>query len=107
MGRMALRKVKNLKIKWCTAWRRANKKVKVADVNKKRRRKAKRVVREIIGLTADEINRRKGESTADRNAKRDEAVRTIKDRKARIAKANKQNQQQASKAKPINKRGKK
>merc|ERR1711976_691415 len=58
--RMALRKVKNLKIKWCTASSSANKKAKTADVNKKRRRKAKRVVREIIGLTADEINRRKG-----------------------------------------------
>lgn len=37
-------------------------------------------------MTAEEINRRKHESQADRDARKDEAIRTIKERKARIAK---------------------
>merc|ERR1711988_1419114 len=65
----ALRKTKAQMIKWTTAWRRANKKIKTSDINKKKRRKAK--------------------STADRDAKKNEAIRQIKERKAKIAKANK------------------
>jgi len=41
--------------------------------------------REIAGMTADEINRRKGESTADRDARKNEAIRQIKERKAKLA----------------------
>merc|ERR1719324_1003994 len=85
----AQRKIKAQNIKWTTAWRRANKKIKTTDIGKKKRRKAKRVVREITGMTADEINRRKNESNADRDAKKNEAIRQIKERKAKIAKATK------------------
>merc|ERR1739849_6171 len=80
-------------IKWTTQWRRANKKIKTSDINKKKIRKAKRVVREITGMTADEINRRKAESTADRDARKNEAIRQIKERKAKIAKVAKPNAQ--------------
>merc|ERR1712139_735780 len=86
---MFVRKIKAQEIKWTTAWRRLNKKIKTSDVSKKKRRKAKRVVREITGMTADEINRRKNESTGDRDARKNEAIRQIKERKAKIAKANK------------------
>merc|ERR1711976_437363 len=85
----ARRKIKAQTIKWTTAWRRLNKKIKTTDINKKKRRKAKRVVREITGMTADEINRRKAETTQDRDAKKNEAIRQIKERKAKIAKATK------------------
>merc|ERR1712139_75903 len=86
--RMAQRKIKAQEIKWTTAWRRLNKKIKTSDVSKKKRRKAKRVVREITGMTADEINRRKNESTGDRDARKNEAIRQIKQRKAAMTKAN-------------------
>merc|ERR1712232_927339 len=69
----AQRKIKPQRIKWTTAWRRLNKKIKTTDVGKKKRRKAKRVVREITGMTADEINRRKAETTGDREARKSEA----------------------------------
>merc|ERR1711953_1412440 len=85
----AIRKIKAQGIKWTTAWRRANKKIKTTDIGKKKRRKAKRVVREITGMTADEINRRKAETTADRDARKNEAIRQIKERKAKVAKASK------------------
>merc|ERR1711920_988533 len=87
--RQAQRKIKPQRIKWTTAWRRANKKIKTTDIGKKKRRKAKRVVREITGMTADEINRRKAETTADRDARKNEAIRQIKERKAKIAKVSK------------------
>merc|ERR1711920_1174802 len=87
--RQAQRKIKAQNIKWTTAWRRMNKKIKTTDIHKKKRRRAKRVIREITGMTADEINRRKAESTADRDAKKNEAIRQIKERKAKIAKATK------------------
>merc|ERR1712025_220957 len=87
--RQAQRKIKAQNIKWTTAWRRMNKKIKTTDIGKKKRRKAKRVVREITGMTADEINRRKAETTADRDARKNEAIRQIKERKAKIAKATK------------------
>merc|ERR1712010_90619 len=85
----AVRKIKAQNIKWTSAWRRANKKIKTTDVGKKKRRKAKRVVREITGMTADEINRRKAETTADRDARKNEAIRQIKERKAKVAKISK------------------
>merc|ERR1712232_573662 len=87
--RQAQRKIKAQNIKWTTAWRRMNKRIKTTDIHKKKRRKAKRVVREITGMTADEINRRKAETTADRDARKNEAIRQIKERKAKIAKTNK------------------
>merc|ERR1712048_95291 len=85
--RQAQRKIKAQEILWTTAWRRLNKKIKDTDVTKKKRRKAKRVVREVAGMTADEINRRKHESTADREARKNEAIRQIKERKVKLAKA--------------------
>merc|ERR1711879_1100123 len=47
--------------------RRHNKKIKATDLAKKKRRRAKRVVREIVGMTADEINRRKAETGNEKN----------------------------------------
>merc|ERR1712048_574378 len=96
----ALRKTKAQMIKWTTAWRRANKKIKTSEIGKKKRRKAKRVVREITGMTADEINRRKAESGADRDARKNEAIRQIKERRAKIAKANQKVAPQKQHAKP-------
>merc|ERR1711976_253374 len=59
----AIKKIKVQKIKWTTSWRRHNKKIKATDLAKKKRRRAKKVVREIVGMTADEVNRRKAETT--------------------------------------------
>merc|ERR1711881_808420 len=87
MGIKPKKKIKVQQIKWTTAWRRHNKKIKATDMTKKKRRRAKKVVREIVGMTADEINRRKNESANERNAKLNEATRQIKERRAKIAKA--------------------
>merc|ERR1712119_24868 len=90
----AQKKIKVQQIKWTTAWRRHNKKIKATDMAKKKRRRAKKVVREIVGMTADEISRRKAETTNEKNARMSEATRQIKEIRAKLAKAN-----QASQAK--------
>merc|ERR1712021_262996 len=83
----AQKKTKVQMIKWTTAWRRHNKKIKVSDFTKKKRRRAKKVVREIVGMTADEIQRRKAETNNEKNARMSEATRQIKERRAKLAKA--------------------
>merc|ERR1712023_464890 len=85
------KKIKVQQIKWTTAWRRHNKKIKATDLTKKKRRRAKKVVREIVGMTADEIQRRKAETTNEKNARMSEATRQIKGRRAKLAKANQAN----------------
>jgi len=85
------KKIKVQQIKWTTAWRRHNKKIKATDLTKKKRRRAKRVVREIVGMTADEIQRRKAETTNEKNARMSEATRQIKERRNKLAKANQAN----------------
>merc|ERR1712183_1095984 len=85
------KKIKVQQIKWTTAWRRHNKKIKATDLTKKKRRRAKKVVREIVGMTADEIQRRKAETTNEKNARMSEATRQIKERRNKLAKANQAN----------------
>jgi len=43
--KQAMKKTKPQKIKWTTAWRRVNKKIKNTEATKKKRRRAKKVVR--------------------------------------------------------------
>eukprot|EP00178_Gracilaria_changii_P018316 TRINITY_DN52285_c0_g1_i1.p1 TRINITY_DN52285_c0_g1~~TRINITY_DN52285_c0_g1_i1.p1 ORF type:complete len:107 (-),score=33.33 TRINITY_DN52285_c0_g1_i1:25-345(-) len=94
---MWLRKVKAQKIKWATAWRRVNKKIKTDDTQKRKKRRAQRVVRNIAGMTAEEITRKKMETPDVRENQRQAALKEIKDRKARLAKA--QGKSKATKAK--------
>ena len=53
-----LRKTKGQVIRWTVIWRRVNKKMKTETGAKKRRKKAKQVVKGIQGLDKDEILRR-------------------------------------------------
>merc|ERR1711918_79219 len=80
------KKIKVQQIKWTTAWRRHNKKIKATDLTKKKRRRAKKVVREIVGMTADETQRRKAETTNEKNARMSEATRQIKERRTKLTK---------------------
>merc|ERR1712187_985627 len=87
----AIKKIKVQKIKWTTSWRRHNKKIKATDLAKKKRRRAKKVVREIVGMSVDEVNRRKHETANEKNARMNEATRQIKERRAKLAKQNQAN----------------
>lgn len=48
-----LKKVKAQNITWTTAWRRANKKGKADEVNKKRKKRVVKVEREIYGVSLE------------------------------------------------------
>jgi len=75
------KKTKPVKLTWTQAWRRFNKKVKQDDVTKRRTRKTTRVQRAIVGLSLEDIKRRRNEKPEDRKAKMEAAQKEIRDRK--------------------------
>jgi large subunit ribosomal protein L24e len=79
------RKVRPQKIRWSTAWRRLNKKIQTGNEKRKSRKKAKKVVREIVGLELESIVQKQGETKQERARLRDQAIKEIKDRKKAVA----------------------
>merc|ERR1739844_119473 len=65
------------------AWRAHNKKIKVDDIQKKRSRKTTRIQKAVVGMSIEEIRRKKAESREDRDKNADTAAKEIKDRKAK------------------------
>lgn len=115
-------KIKAVKLTWTLAWRRFNKKIRVDELNKKRKTKTHRVQKAVVGMSLDEIKRRRAETRTDRDAKHDVAVKEIKERKvkemaakkmekSKIAAAQKVkqavNKPSAANVKPVNKGAKK
>ncbi|CAD8065129.1 unnamed protein product [Paramecium primaurelia] len=86
------RKIKSQEIQWTVAWRRLNKKIKTDEGAKKRRIRNLKVQRAIVGISLEEIRRRRKEDDKTRKAQAEQAAREIKDRK--------QKQIEASKKKP-------
>merc|ERR1719346_553044 len=80
-------KIKPVKLTWTTAWRQFNKKVKVDDSTKKRARKTTKVQKAVVGMSLDEIKRRKAETREDRDKKTTEREKIVKDRKMKEQKA--------------------
>merc|ERR1711997_586282 len=79
-------KIKPVKLTWTTAWRQFNKKVKVDDSTKRRARKTTKVQKAVVGMSLDEIKRRKAESREDRDKKTNEREKDVKDRKMKAMK---------------------
>merc|ERR1712110_1114444 len=102
-------KIKPVKLTWNMAWRAHNKKIKVDDIQKKRSRKTTRIQKAVVGMSIEEIRRKKAESREDRDKNADTAAKEIKDRKAKQMQQKKaqasKNQKGAGKAqeKAINK----
>merc|ERR1712051_830770 len=83
-------KIKPVKLTWNMAWRAHNKKIKVDDIQKKRSRKTTRIQKAVVGMSIEEIRRKKAESREDRDKNADAAAKEIKDRKAKQMQAKKQ-----------------
>ena len=62
---------KAVKLTWTQAWRRFNKKIKVDEISKRRTRKTTRVQKAIVGMSLDEIKRRRKETEGERDKKID------------------------------------
>merc|ERR1712072_389174 len=78
---LARSKVKPQRITWTVSWRRANRKIKTDDAAKRRKRKAAKVNRAIVGISLDDIKKKRTEKPEFRKAQADQALREIKDRK--------------------------
>merc|ERR1712141_281324 len=76
-------KIKPVKLTWTLAWRAYNKRIKVDDIQKKRSRKTTRIQKAVVGMSIEEIRRKKAESREDRDKNADAASKEIKDRKAK------------------------
>ncbi len=82
------RKTKGQVIRWTIVWRRKNKKLQSDQGTKQRRRKAKKVVKSIVGLNKEEITRRQNLSNEEVVAQREKAIRELKNRKKNSKKNN-------------------
>ncbi len=82
-------------MRWTTAWRRLNKKLKLSDQGKNKKKKVFRKERAIEGVTLEDIKKIKTARPEDKKALAEEAVREIKDRKRALA-AKKNNAQKVT-----------
>ena len=73
------RKTKSQNIRWTITWRRVNKKLKTDEESKRRRRKNKKLVKDIQGLNRADIMRMREEAPKTSGT----AIKNIKDRKAK------------------------
>ena len=71
-------KTKSHMIRWTTAWRRKNKKLKTAGVVKRRRRKRTKKLRNISGMTVEQVRERQRANKANTGAGQDKRKAQIK-----------------------------
>merc|ERR1712066_613706 len=76
-------RIKPVKLRWTQAWRRMNKKSKADEQAKKRTRKAQKFQKAIVGMSLEDIKKKKAQKPELRQQARDAAA---KEAKARIAK---------------------
>ena len=96
-------KIKNVKLTWTQAWRRFNKKIKVDEVQRRKHRKTTRVQKAVVGMSLDEIKRKKAETREDRDKKNDAAAKEIKDRKMKQMQAKKAEKAKVAKVTKVDK----
>lgn len=73
-------KIKAVKLTWTQAWRRAHKKVRIDEVQRKKTRKTTRVQKAVVGMSLEEIKRRRNEDASTRDKAIEAAKKDIKDR---------------------------
>merc|ERR1711936_693731 len=82
-------KIKPVKLTWTMAWRAYNKKIKVDELQKKKSRKTTRIQKAVVGMSIEEIRRKKAESREDRDKAAEQLAKDVKDRKAKQMQAKK------------------
>ena len=75
-------RIKPVKLRWTQAWRRMNKKGKVDDQAKKRTRKAAKFQKAIVGMSLDDIKKKKAQKPELRQAAKEAAAKEAKARTA-------------------------
>ena len=74
-------KIKPVKLTWTLVWRSFHKKIKVDEHIKKRTRKTTRVQKAVVGMSLEEIKRRKAETRDQRDKNAEAAAKEVKERK--------------------------
>ena len=75
-----LQRKKAMKIVWTQAWRRMNKKIKVEEITRRRTRKTAKIQKAIVGVSADDIRKKRNQKPTVRAAAREAALKEAKDR---------------------------
>jgi large subunit ribosomal protein L24e len=75
--------IKSSKLTWTMAWRRLHKKDKKEESQKQRKRRVVRVQRAIVGLSAEDIAKKRSEPPKVRAAAREAAMKEAKERAAK------------------------
>merc|ERR1719456_858874 len=91
-------KIKPVKLRWTQAWRRMNKKGKTDESGKKRTRKAQKFQKAIVGMSLEDIKKKKAQKPELRQAARDAAAREAKSRQNAKGKAPSASKSSGSKA---------
>merc|ERR1719198_2474605 len=73
-------RIKPVKLRWTQAWRRMNKKGKVDETGKKRTRKTQKFQKAIVGMSLEDIKKKKAEKPQIRAAAKEAAVKEAKAR---------------------------
>merc|ERR1719217_137602 len=73
-------RIKPVKLRWTQAWRRMNKKGKVDENQKKRTRKAQKFQKAIVGMSLDDIKKKKAQKPELRQQAREQAIKEAKAR---------------------------
>merc|ERR1711879_508231 len=73
-------RIKPVKLRWTQAWRRMNKKGKVDEQAKKRTRKVQKFQKAIVGMTLDDLKKKKAQKPELRQAAQDAAAKEAKAR---------------------------
>mmetsp|Transcript_64951 Transcript_64951/g.163671 ORF Transcript_64951/g.163671 Transcript_64951/m.163671 type:complete len:163 (-) Transcript_64951:113-601(-) len=79
-------RIKAVKLRWTQAWRRMNKKGKVDEQAKKRTRKAQKFQKAIVGMSLDDIKKKKAQKPELRQAAKEAAAKEAKARQSQKAK---------------------
>ena len=85
MKSLFLQRIKPVKLTWTLNWRRKNKKGKAEDAAKKRTKRAVKVQKAIVGMSLDDIKKKKSQKTELRAAAKDAALKEHKDRAKQTA----------------------
>merc|ERR1711920_696503 len=76
-------RIKPVKLRWTQAWRRMNKKGKADESAKKRTRKAQKFQKAIVGMSLEDIKKKKAQKPELRQQARDVAAKESKSRQAK------------------------
>lgn len=91
-------KIKPVKLYWTQASRRFLKKVKIEDIQKRRTRRTTRVQKAVVGMSLDEIKRRRAEDAGTRDKNLEATKKELKDRNVKKMQSKKA---EKAKVKPV------